>query len=131
MSDELQTIRQMCDEFAVTPRTLRFYEAKELLSPRRVGQRRMFTRRDRARMRLIQQGKKFGFSLEDIRKLLNLYHDGEDGAQRQILRALELGARRLAEMEAERDRLGALIGELRERMAEGRERLAQVRQDAA
>lgn len=131
MSDDLQTIRQMCDLFDVTPRTLRFYEAKELLAPRRVGQRRLFTRRDRARMQLILQGKKFGFALEDIRRLLNLYEEGPDGARRQILRALELGAQRLAEMEAEREELGARIGELRQRLAEGRARLEQVRQDAA
>lgn len=131
MNDEFLTIRQMCDEFDVTPRTLRFYEAKELLSPRREGQRRLFGRRDRARMKLIRQGKKFGFALEDIRRLLNLYHQGEDGAQRQIQGALELGEHRLAQMEAEREALGRLIAELRESLAEGRERLRQARQDAA
>jgi DNA-binding transcriptional MerR regulator len=62
MTDDEMTIRQMCDAFDVTPRTLRFYEAKELLFPRREGQKRLFTRRDRARLKLILRGKRFGFS---------------------------------------------------------------------
>ena len=78
MTDDLLTIRQMCDAFDVTPRTLRFYESKELLSPVREGQRRLFTRRDRARLKLILRGKRFGFSLEEIRQLLDLYEIGDD-----------------------------------------------------
>ena len=70
MPDSRLTIRQMCDLFGVTPRTLRFYEAKELLFPERIGQKRLFTRRDQARMKLILRGKRYGFSLEDIRQLL-------------------------------------------------------------
>ena len=81
---DLMTIREMCDTYDVTPRTLRFYEAKELLSPLREGTRRLFTRRDRARLKLILRGKRFGFSLEDIRQTLDLYGpDGSDTAQRQ------------------------------------------------
>jgi len=72
--DDLMTIRQMCDAFNVTARTLRFYEAKELISPIRQGQKRLFTKRDRARLKLILRGKKFGFSLEDIRQLLEMYY---------------------------------------------------------
>ena len=70
---DVMTIREMCEAFDVTPRTLRFYEAKELLTPIRVGTRRIFTRRDRARLALILRGKRFGFSLEDIRQTLDLY----------------------------------------------------------
>ena len=77
MTDDLQTIGQMCAAFGVTPRTLRFYEAKELLAPIREGQKRLYTRRCRARLKLILQGKRFGFSLEDIRQLLNLYDIGD------------------------------------------------------
>lgn len=61
MTEDTLTIRQMCDAFDVTPRTLRFYEAKELLFPIRDGQKRLFTRRDRARLKLILRGKRFGF----------------------------------------------------------------------
>ncbi|MEL7278065.1 MAG: MerR family transcriptional regulator, partial [Pseudomonadota bacterium] len=76
MTEGLKTISEMCADFDVTARTLRFYEAKELLSPIREGSRRLFTKRDRARLKLILMGKRFGFSLEEIRQLLNLYDIG-------------------------------------------------------
>ena len=77
-NETFMTIREMCDAFDVTPRTLRFYESKELLFPERDGQKRLFTRRDRARLKLILRGKRFGFSLEEIRQLLDLYHDANE-----------------------------------------------------
>ena len=63
MTENTKTIREMCDDHNVTPRTLRFYEAKELLFPIREGQKRLFTKRDGARLKLILLGKRFGFSL--------------------------------------------------------------------
>lgn len=116
MSDDLMTIREMCDAFDVTPRTLRFYEAKELLSPIRDGQKRLFTRRDRGRLKLILRGKRFGFSLEDIRQLLDLYSMG-DRQQTQIARTLEVAERRMAEMRQQRDELDLTIAELGEQIA--------------
>lgn len=77
MQEELMTIREMCDAFDVTPRTLRFYESRELIFPERRGQRRLYDRRDRARLTLILRGKRFGFSLEQIRQLLEFYEPGE------------------------------------------------------
>ena len=77
MSEDLKTIRQMCEELDVTPRTLRFYESKELISPKRVGQKRLYDKRSQARLKLILQGKRFGFSLEEIRQLLDLYYIGD------------------------------------------------------
>ena len=106
------TIREMCDAFDVTPRTLRFYEAKELLNPIRQGTRRLYTRRDRARLKLILRGKRFGFSLEDIRQTLDLY-DREDGNAIQFLRAWQLAQDRLAAMEAQRAELDEAIAELK------------------
>ncbi|MGR3435146.1 MAG: MerR family transcriptional regulator [Shimia sp.] len=116
---ETMTIRQMCDAYDVTPRTLRFYEAKELLFPIRQGTRRLFTKRDRARLTLILRGTRFGFSLEEIRKLLDLYD--EDGERSQIAAATEVGRTHLAEMVAQRDELGRAIAELEDqiRWAEG------------
>jgi len=109
---DLMTIRNMCSAFDVTPRTLRFYEAKELLAPIRQGTRRLFTRRDRARLTLILRGKRFGFSLEDIRQTLDLYdRDGSDTAQRQ--RACEIARERLAVMQAQRAELDVAIAELK------------------
>lgn len=123
MSDDLMTIREMCDAFEVTPRTLRFYEAKELLFPIRDGQKRLFTRRDRGRLKLILRGKRFGFSLEDIRQLLDLYSLG-DQQRTQITRTLELAEQRLAEMQRQRDELETAIAELGEQIALGRTMLA-------
>ncbi|MDP3264819.1 MAG: MerR family DNA-binding transcriptional regulator [Tabrizicola sp.] len=115
---DLMTIREMCETFDVTPRTLRFYEAKELLSPVRDGTRRLFTRRDRARLTLILRGKRFGFSLEDIRQTLDLYdRDGSNEAQRK--RTRELACERLAVMEAQRAELDEAIAELRAELTAG------------
>lgn len=123
MPDTLMTIREMCDTFDVTPRTLRFYEAKELLFPIREGSRRLFTRRDRARLKLILRGKRFGFSLEDIRQLLDLYDRG-DRQETQLMRTYELARERLAQMEAQRAELDEAIEELRGQLAWGAEVLA-------
>ncbi|WP_413875119.1 MerR family transcriptional regulator [Albidovulum sp.] len=123
MSDDLMTIREMCDAFDVTPRALRFYEAKELLFPIRDGQKRLFTRRDRGRLKLILRGKRFGFSLEDIRQLLDLYSLG-DQQRTQITRTLEMAEQRLAEMQRQRDELDAAIADLGEQIALGRTMLA-------
>ncbi|MDG1077621.1 MAG: MerR family DNA-binding transcriptional regulator [Planktotalea sp.] len=109
------TIREMCDAFDVTPRTLRFYEAKELLFPERDGQKRLFTKRDRARLQLILRGKRFGFKLEEIRQLLDLYHVG-DQQQTQMNRTLEIARDRLSDLEGQRDELESAIDDLRERI---------------
>ncbi len=115
MTEDLKTIGRMCAEFGVTPRTLRFYEARELLAPVRDGQKRLYTRRCQARLKLILQGKRFGFSLEDIRQILNLYDIG-DHQVAQIARIHALGIERLAAMEAQRAELGLAIVDLREQM---------------
>jgi len=116
MTDETMTIRQMCDAFGVTARTLRFYESKELLSPIREGQRRLYTRRDRARLTLILQGRRFGFALEDIRQLLDLYDLG-DQQRTQIARTIEKARERLQAMEAQRADLDDAIEDLKSRIA--------------
>ncbi|WP_299817031.1 MerR family DNA-binding transcriptional regulator [uncultured Jannaschia sp.] len=125
MAEEFLTIRQMCDAFDVTPRTLRFYEQKELLFPRREGQKRWFTRRDRARLKLILRGKRFGFSLEEIRQLLDLYDLG-DSQYTQISRAHEIGSERLTAMKKQRDELDAAISELSEQLRWGEKMLNQL-----
>jgi DNA-binding transcriptional MerR regulator len=124
LSDDLLTIGEMCDAFGVTPRTLRFYEAKELISPIREGQKRLFTRRCRARLKLILQGKRFGFSLEDIRQLLNLYDIG-DQQTLQIARTYDLALARLRAMEAQRAELDLAIADLRKQMLWAEALLAQ------
>lgn len=126
MTDDTMTIREMCDAFSVTPRTLRFYEAKELLFPVREGQKRLFTRRDRARLKLILRGKRFGFSLEEIRQLLDLY-DAGDQQLTQLTRTIEIGHERLADMERQRDELEEAISELKEQLHWGEDMIASLR----
>ncbi len=125
MTDALMTIREMCDAFDVTPRTLRFYEAKELLFPQREGQKRWFTRRDRARLKLILRGKRFGFSLEEIRQLLDLYDLG-DGQYTQLARSYEIGRERLVGMIAQRDELNEAIADLEEQLRWGEKMMAEM-----
>jgi DNA-binding transcriptional MerR regulator len=130
MTDDLLTIREMCDAFDVTPRTLRFYETKELLNPNRIGQKRLYTRRDRARLKLILRGKRFGFSLEEIRQLLDLY-DIDDQQQTQYRQTFELAQVRLADMERQRDELDETIAEFKAQLAWGAKLLAAYDTDKA
>jgi len=127
MSTEMMTIRQMCDAFRVTPRTLRFYESKELLFPKREGQKRLFTKRDRARLKLILRGKRFGFSLEEIRQLLNLYDKG-DQQLTQLTQTYEVAKTRLNDLERQRDELTAAIDDLKDQMKWGEKMIASIRQ---
>jgi DNA-binding transcriptional MerR regulator len=113
---DVLTIREMCAAYDVTPRTLRFYEAKELLTPIRLGTKRLFTRRDRARLALILRGKRFGFSLEDIRQTLDLY-DRDTGNAAQNRRACEIARGRLQAMEAQRAELDVAIADLKAELA--------------
>jgi len=131
-TDVTLNIREMCDAYQVTPRTLRFYEAKELLFPIREGQKRLFTKRDRARLKLILRGKRFGFSLEEIRQLLDLYHMG-DQQHTQLSRTYEIARERLADMERQRDELTEAIEELKEQLKWGEKVIASAKngQEAA
>jgi DNA-binding transcriptional MerR regulator len=112
VTETYTTISEMCAEFGVTPRTLRFYEYKELLHPRREGQKRLFTKRDKARLKLILQGKRFGFSLDDIKELLDLYYL-DDQQTTQLARTYERAQERLAAMEAQKAELEEAIEDLR------------------
>lgn len=116
MSENRLTIRQMCDAYGVTPRTLRFYESKELLFPIRDGQKRLFTKRDRARLKLILRGKRFGFSLEEIRQLLDLYDLG-DQQLTQLERTRDVAIERLGDMERQYMELGEAIEDLKQQLA--------------
>ena len=131
MTDDQMTIREMCDAYDVTPRTLRFYEAKELIFPVREGTKRLFTKRDRGRLKLILRGKRFGFSLEEIRQLLDLY-DTQDHQLVQFKSAFEVGQKHLDEMLQQREELSAAIEELTAQMSWGAEMIAALEaQEAA
>ena len=124
------TIREMCEAFDVTPRTLRFYESKELLFPIREGQKRLFTRRDRGRLKLILRGKRFGFALEDIRRLLDLY-DMSEHKEQQLEQVVGYARKRLAEMTVQHDELGEAIKELKDQIAWGDATLAEQKKNSA
>lgn len=124
---ELQGIQEVADSLGITPRTLRFYEDKGLIEPRRVGNARIYTRRETARMQLILRGKRLGFSLRDIQEFLDLYD--ADPQHLEQMRALATRCReRIAELEAQRDALDQTLSEL---AAIEREALARVEQVGA
>ena len=129
MTDKIMSIREMCESFNVTPRTLRFYESRGLISPMRAGQKRLFSRRDRARLKLILRGKRFGFSLEDIGDFLSM-HGMEDEGAAQLDHILNLARARLCAMEAQHAELGDAITALRLQIARGEARRERHRRDA-
>lgn len=118
MTSETFSIGQLCAEFGVTPRTLRFYEYKELLAPIREGQRRLFTCRDRARLKLILRGRRFGFSLDEMKDLLDLY-DVDRTRITQLSAILRAARRHHAELVARRDALNEAIADMEAQMREG------------
>jgi DNA-binding transcriptional MerR regulator len=108
--DELQGIQKVACDLGVTPRTLRFYEDKGLIEPRRVGTTRIYTKREIGRMQLILRGKRLGFSLKDIKQFLDLYD--ADPQHVEQMRALAGRAR------ARADALGHQLHALQETIAE-------------
>jgi DNA-binding transcriptional MerR regulator len=130
MPSKTKTISEMCAEFGVTPRTLRFYEAKELISPDRNGSHRLFSKSDRVRMKLIQRGKRFGFSLEEIRQLLDLYHLG-DLQYTQLTKTYNLAVERLGELRARRKELDQVIKDLQDQLKWGEKVLASFKHQTA
>jgi DNA-binding transcriptional MerR regulator len=104
-------LKAMCARFAVTPRTLRHYEYVELIAPRRDGRARLYGPREIARMTLILRGRRFGFSLEEIRQWLAL-HDADPEGRLQREKWLELADRQLRELQDRRSELDAVIAEL-------------------
>jgi DNA-binding transcriptional MerR regulator len=101
----------MCTRFDVTPRTLRYYEYIELLAPERDGRARFYGPREVARMTLILRGRRFGFSLEEIRQWLLIYR--QKGTRPQLEHWLQLADRQLAELDRQRAELDVTIADLR------------------
>jgi len=122
------TIRQLCNEFKVTPRALRFYEDKGLLSPARDGLNRVYNHRDRARLILILRGKRVNLSLAVIRDILDLYKTDETGAA-QLAKSVRKFREQIVALEAQREDLDHAVAELKEAVAVFESRLAQVRPD--
>lgn len=108
---EVFTIRDLTREFGITARTLRFYEEKGLLAPRRSGQDRLYSRRDRARLKYVLMGKCVGFSLEEIRDMLDLYDLG-DGQVTQLKVARERFREQIERLQRQRHEIDRAIAEL-------------------
>jgi len=110
MSEVRLSFKQMCAKFDVTPRTLRYYEYIELLSPDREGRSRFYGPRELARMTLILRGRKFGFQLEELRQWLLIYD--QDGTKAQMNVFLDMADRKLAELRDQQVQLAQTIEEL-------------------
>lgn len=108
---KIYTIRDLADEFDVTARAIRFYESKDLIHPDRVRGQRIFSARDRARLALILRGKRFGFSLLEIKSLLDLY-DLEDDQTEQMRITLLAARKRMSALERQRDDITQTLEEL-------------------
>lgn len=105
------SFKEMCARFEVTPRTLRYYEYIELLAPEKEGRARFYGPREVARLTLILRGRRFGFSLEEIRQWLLVYR--QKGTKPQLEYWLHLADRQLGELERQRQDLETTIAELR------------------
>lgn len=113
LTDTFFTVTELARDLSVTPRTIRFYEDKGLLTPRRAGTMRVYTKRDRARMVLILRGKRLGFSLREIKEYLDLYDmdPSQSEQMRMLLKKVQL---RLEMLEDQRLALEETIDELKE-----------------
>lgn len=111
MTDQRLSFKEMCAKFDVTPRTLRYYEYIELLTPEREGRSRFYSGREIARMTLIMRGRRWGFALEDIRQWLEIY--GEKGTQAQLRTWVELADRQLIELDKQKQQIEESIAELK------------------
>jgi len=109
--DNVYSIGDLSREFGVTTRTIRFYEDKGLLSPTRNGQSRIYQPRDRVRLKLILRGKRLGFSLKEIKKLIELY-DAPEGEGEQLRRFIEKIRARRAELQAQKNDIEHVLDEL-------------------
>ena len=105
------SFKDMCARFDVTPRTLRYYEYIELLAPEKDGRARFYGPREVARMTLILRGRRFGFSLEEIRQWLMIYQ--QQGTRPQLETWLEMADRQLAELDRQRRDLDTTIADLK------------------
>lgn len=122
--DRTWTISELAREFKVTPRALRFYEDKGLLSPRREGANRVYGPRERARISLILRGKRVGFPLAEIREILDLYDLG-DGQRAQMAAAQKKFRARIVALERQKHDIAEAIAALEEGVAWIERQLAQ------
>ena len=112
MSDEKLTLKEMCEAYEVTPRTLRYYEYIELLIPEKVGKKRFYGNKEKALLRLIKRGRRFGFSLEEIRQLLAMY-DRKNQNQTQIEAWIDMANKQTIELEDRKSEIQKAIEDMK------------------
>lgn len=123
-ADTYVRIGEMAKTFGVTLRALRFYEDKGLISPRREGATRLYSRRDRARLKLILLGRKVGFSLREVKQMIDLY-DPKGSNVRQLKTALDKSEKQLARLHKQRDAIDEAISDLADAISHVRRALAE------
>ena len=122
--EEYTRIGEMAKAYGVTLRTLRFYEDKGLISPKRDGSTRLYSRRDKARLKLILLGRKVGFSLRDVKQIMDLY-DPNGTNTKQLRLTIDKSEKQLARLQKQRAAIDEAIGELSDTMATVRRLLAE------
>ena len=105
------TISDLAREFGITPRTIRFWEDQGILAPEREGSKRVFTRRDRARLKLALRGKRLGLSLAEIKDLIGMYASTEDETP-QLLECLRVMSKRREALEQQREDIEAMLADI-------------------
>ncbi|BEV70632.1 MULTISPECIES: MerR family DNA-binding transcriptional regulator [unclassified Paludibacterium] len=125
MEQDTYTISELARDLDVTARTIRFYEEQGLIEPERRGQQRIFTRRDRARLKLILRGKRIGLSLAEIREILDLYQRARDEAQQSHL-LLQLLTERRDQLLRQRQDIDEVLQEIDVLSAHCREVIASI-----
>jgi DNA-binding transcriptional MerR regulator len=120
------TVGQLAEDLGVTTRTLRHYEAEGLITPRRVGQNRVYTARDRARLRLILRGRRFGMTLAECREIVDMYDGAESSEKRQLTTLLGRLDDIAADLTRRADDLRRTLAEVNDVAAQCRRRLAEL-----
>lgn len=130
LSEDYLRIGDLARQFGLTLRTLRFYEDKGLITPKREGNTRLYSRRDVARLKLILLGRKVGFSLREVKQMMDLY-DPEGSNMKQLRMVIEKSERQLVKLEKQRLAVDEAIGELKGAIGKWRHTLAARRQSSS
>jgi DNA-binding transcriptional MerR regulator len=129
--DRTWTVGELAGDLGVTTRTLRHYEAEGLITPRRAGQNRVYTTRDRARLRLILRGRRFGMSLAECREIVDMYDGADTSEKRQLTTLLGRLDEIARDLRRRQDDLRRTLGEVTEVAMQCRRRLAELDQEGS
>lgn len=126
MTASKMTLNEMCEAYDVTPRTLRYYEYIELLIPEKQGRKRFYGNKEKARLKLIKRGRRFGFTLEEIRQWLELY-DRKDRNQTQVEVWIDMAAKQAKELEERKAEIQAAIDDMQNLRMEAEKELQSLK----